>query len=180
MARPKLQIESLYGYTIKDLIELKNTIDSNYSKSILNTVIMRYRGFSNIQITKATGLCNATIISHVRKWNKHGVKSLNDSRGGNRDPKLSPDIVDDLIYVILNKKPMDFEFIGHTWTCALLSLYIKQYYGINVSVSTIWTILKRNNLSYKRAQPKPTKAEKSEQEAFKKNARDNRYFRIFI
>ncbi|SHK41249.1 helix-turn-helix domain-containing protein [Paramaledivibacter caminithermalis] len=162
MGRPKIQIDKLHGYTIEELIELRNTADSKFAIRVLTTVIMRYRGFSNEQINEVTGLCSATIISHVKRWNRLGIKAIVDSRGGNRDPKLSPDIVDDLIYVVLNKKPVDFEFIGHTWTCGLLSLYIKQYYGIDVSVSTIWTILKKNNLSYKRAETKPTKANKAE------------------
>lgn len=43
-----------------------------------------------------------------------GLQSVKEHRGGKTPPKLSPDIVDDLIYVVLNKTPNDFEFIGHT------------------------------------------------------------------
>lgn len=180
MARPKIQVATLHGYTIEELIELKNTTDSKFSIGVLTTVIMRYRGLTNAQINEVTGLSIPTIIAHVKRWNSLGIKAIKDCRGGNRHPRLSPDIVDDLIYVTLNKKPVDFDFIGHTWTCGLLALYIKQTYGIKVSITTIWSILKKNNLSYKRAQPKPTKADEVEQEAFKKNIRNNRYFRAFI
>ncbi|WP_432402248.1 helix-turn-helix domain-containing protein [Wukongibacter sp. M2B1] len=70
--------------------------------------------------------------------------------------------------LLLTKSLRTLIFIGHTWTCALLALYINQTYGIKVSITTIWSILKKNNLSYKRAEPKPTKADEAEQEAFKK------------
>jgi hypothetical protein len=46
--------------------------------------------------------------------------------------------------------------------------YIYQNYGIKCSVEYIRVLLKRSNLSYKRAQRKPTKANKAEQETFKK------------
>ena len=54
-----------------------------------------------------------------------------------------------------------------------------QTYGIEISHVAIWLSLKANNLSYKRAQSKPTKASKSEQETLK-NIRDTEYFRGFI
>ncbi|WP_341274152.1 winged helix-turn-helix domain-containing protein [Clostridium beijerinckii] len=41
-------------------------------------------------------------------------------------------------------------------------------------------LLKRSNLSYKRAQRKPTKADKAEQEVFKKNAMPSLYCRKFF
>lgn len=180
MGRSTTQVTTLHGYTIEGLFDLKDTTESKYTRRVLNTIILRYKGYSNTQIHEITGLSNVTMVSYIKKWNSTGIKAIKDSRGGNHIPKLSPEIVDDLIYVTLNKNPVDFEFIGHTWTCALLALYIKQSYGIDVSVTTIWSILKKNNLSYKRAQPKPTKAYKAEQEAFKKNVRSNEYFRVFI
>lgn len=179
MGRPSLQITTLHGYTIKELVDLKNSTDSKYTRLVLAAVTMRYYGYSNTQITEATGLCKTSIVAHLKNWNKYGIKSTQEVRGGKKPPKLSPDIVDDLIFVVLHKSPVDFEFIGHTWTCNLLSTYVYQFYGIQVSYVTIWNILKANNLSYKRAEAKPTKADKQAQESFKKNLRNTRYFRIF-
>jgi len=179
MGRPALQVTTLHGYTIEELIDLKNSTDSKYSRLSLTAITMRYCGYSNAQIIEATGLCNVAIVAHVKSWNKHGLKSIQETRGGKKPTKLSPDIVDDLINVVLHKSPVDFGFIGHTWTCALLVSYVNQSYGIEVSHVTIWSLLKANNLSYKRAQAKPTKADKAEQEKFKKNLTNTRYFRIF-
>ena len=78
-------------------------------------------------------------------------------------------MIDELISVVLQRTPIEFGFISHTWTCNLLILYIHQTYSIKISIGTIWTILKQHKLSYKGAQAKPTKADKKEQEAFKKN-----------
>ncbi|WP_432402250.1 hypothetical protein [Wukongibacter sp. M2B1] len=69
MARPKIQVDKLHGYTIEELIELKNTTDSKFAMTVLTTVIMRYKGFSNAQINEVTGLSIPTVITHVKRWN---------------------------------------------------------------------------------------------------------------
>ena len=180
MGRPNIQVSTLHGYKLEELIELQNITESAYTRLALQAVTMRYRGYSNDEIIESTGLSKVSIVSHIKKWNLHGLQSVEEHRGGRKPPKLSPDIVDDLIYVTLNKTPNDFEFIGYNWTLALLAEYIKMTYAIEVCYATIWSILKANNLSYKRAQAMPTKANKAEQEAFKKNIRSTRYFRVFI
>ncbi len=180
MGRPSIQVTTLHEYTIEELIDLRNNTECKYSRLALTVITMRYNGYSNAEIIESTGLSKVSIVAHIKNWNSIGIKSVEEHRGGQRQPKLSPDIIDDLIYVVLNKTPIDFEFIGHTWTCALLALYINQTYGIEVSGVTIWSILKANKLSYKRAQAKPTKANKEEQEAFKKNIGNTKYFRVFI
>lgn len=180
MGRPSIQVQNLHGHTIEELIDLKNTTKSHYTRLALTAITMRYLEYTNEQINKVTGLSQVSIVAHVKKWNKLGLKSIEDHRGGNKESKLTPDIIDDLINVVLHKTPENFEFIGHTWTLELLSLYIKQNYGIDISGVSIRTILKSNKISHKRAQPKPTKADKAEQEAFKKNFRDTGFFRVFI
>ncbi len=180
MSRPTTKVNTLHGYEIKELMDLIDSTNSKHTRHVLTTVIMRSRGYSNSQINEVTGLSHVTIASHIKNWNSMGIKSTIDRRGGNRSPSLSPDMEKDLINVVIHKRPTDFEFTGHTWTCALMALYIEQTYGINVSITTIWSTLKKNNLSYKRAMPKPTKADKAEQEAFKKNVRNTRHIRIFI
>lgn len=179
MGRKSFGIERLHGYKIEDLIELKNSIDSKYSRLVLTVVTMRYYGQSNTDIIAATGLSKPSIVNHIKEWNAYGMESIKDNRGGS-ESKLEPEIVDDLIYVAINKSPADFEFTCYNWSCELLSLYIEKTYGIKVSGETIRITLISNNLSYKRAQARPTKANKDEQEAFKKNFRNTRHFRVFI
>ena len=179
MGRKSLAITSLYGYKIKELIDLKNTINSKYSRLVLTVITMRYCGYSNSAIIEATGLSKVSIVSHIKNWNDNGIKAIEDHRGGS-ESKLEPEMVDNLIYVVINKSPIDFNFTRHNWTCELLALYIDTTYGVKVSGETIRLTLISHNLSYKRAQTKPTKADRDEQEAFKKNIRTTRYFRVFI
>ena len=179
MGRKSLGIETLHGYTIEDLVELKNSTNSKYSRLVLTVVTMRYYGQSNSDIIAATGLSKPSIVKHIKEWNTHGIEATKDNRGGS-ESKLEPEMVDDLIYVAINKSPSDFEFTCYNWTCELLSLYIEKTYGVKVSGQIIRVTLHANRLSYKRAQPKPTKADKKEQEDFKKNFRNSGFFRVFI
>jgi hypothetical protein len=61
-----------------------------------------------------------------------------------------------------------------------LAEYINQNYGIKYSDEYIRVLLKKRRLSYKRAQRKPSKADKKEQEVFKKNANPSPYCRKFF
>lgn len=179
MGRTQTKVTSLHGYTFEELIEIKNTTNSKYTALVLTTITMRYKGYSNDQIIETTGLSKVAIISQIKKWNSFGFEAAEDHRGGNKPPTLSPDIVENLLYVIVHKTPADFELPSYSWTLALMASYIKQTYDIDISQSSIRTTLITNNFSYKRAQPMPSKADKIEQENFKKNITSTRLFRVF-
>lgn len=179
MGRPATKIETLHGFKIEELIKLKNDTKSKYMRLVLTAITMRYREFSNEEICKTTQLSRATIFSYINNWNKYGFKSLKDNRGGSL-PKLDAETLDNLIDVATNHSPNEFGFSAFSWTCELLAIYIKQNFDQTISNETVRRILKSNRISYKRAQPKPTKADIEEQERFKKNVRNTTYFRVFI
>lgn len=171
MGRKSLKIESLYGYKIKDLVDLKNTVLSKYSRLVLTVITMRYQGYSNKDIVAATGLSKVSIVKHIKEWNAHGIKIIEDHRGGSESKLEAPEI-DEFIYTVLNKSPVDFGFASHTWTLQLLSLYVHQTFGVKLCLETIRNMLLSHKISYKRAQSRPTKADKREQEEFKKKCRN--------
>lgn len=179
MGRPITKVEGLHGYKIEELIKLKNDSKSKYTRLVLTAITMRYDGYSNYEICKATQLSRATIFSYITNWNKYGFKSLKDNRGGSIS-KLDAETIDNLIDAAINHTPNEFGFSTFTWTCELLKIYVNQNFGEKVSSETIRRILRANKISYKRAQPKPTKANVNEQNEFKKNVKSTTYFRVFI
>lgn len=179
MGRKGIEITSLYGLTIEKLKKMRNSSDDEFARNVLNAVIMRYEGISTVNISKFLLKSKQTIIDYIKRWNSKGLKSLEDKRGGS-EGTFSAEMVDDLINTVLNTHPNDFGFIGNVWTCPLLVEYIYQNYGEKYSKEYIRILLRRNNLSYKRAQRKPTKADKVEQEAFKKNESPSPYSRKFF
>lgn len=44
MPRPTLQISSLHGHTIEELVDLRNNTSSKYSRLVLTVIIMKYHG----------------------------------------------------------------------------------------------------------------------------------------
>lgn len=179
MGRKSIKVTTLHGYKIEELVEVKNSINSKYSRVILTAITMKYCGYSNTEISTATGKSNTTIVSYIKKWNARGIKSIKDHRGDSLG-KLEPQMIEDLINVAVNTSPRDFDFVANTWSCELLALYIEQSYGVKVTGEAIRLHLKSNRVSYKRARPMPTKADKTEQEAFKKSIRTTKHFRILI
>ncbi|MBV7271858.1 winged helix-turn-helix domain-containing protein [Clostridiaceae bacterium UIB06] len=71
-----------------------------------------------------------------------------------------------LIIGSIKSKSSDINTIGHRWTSPLLAEYINQTYGVLYSDETIRRILISENYTFKRAQAKPSKADKAEQEGF--------------
>lgn len=179
MGRPATKVETLHGFKIDELVKIKNNTKSKYTRLVLTAITMRYSGFSNEQICRTTQLSRATIFSYITSWNRYGFKSLKDNRGGSI-PKLDAEAMDNLIDVATNHSPAEFGFTAFSWTCELLSIYVKQNFDLTVSTETVRRTLRKNRISYKRAQPKPTKADIEEQERFKKNVRNTPYFRVFF
>ncbi|MEG0773391.1 winged helix-turn-helix domain-containing protein [Clostridium sp.] len=161
MGRKSFEITSLHGYSIKELVYFKNTTNSNYSRVVLTVVTMRYQGHCNNDIIEATNLSKPPIVRHIKEWKALGMNVAVDNRGGS-ERKLEPEMIDHLVYTATNKSQIECGFTRHTWTCGLLSLYIEMTYGIKISVETVRVLLNSNGLSYKRAQLRPTKADKME------------------
>lgn len=179
MGRKAIEVATLHGYTLEDLVALRNTHESKYARIILTVIIMKYNKSSNQDIIEATQKSGVTIVDYVKRWNKLGIKCLEDHRGGS-EPTFTAEMEDDLIYTMLNRTPNECGFVGHSWTCSLLAKYIENVYGEKYSDEWIRIVLDRRRMSYKKAQPKSTKANPEEQEQFKKNVRNARYFRVFF
>ncbi len=180
MGRKGIEVKSLYNCTIEKLKKMRNSSKEEFARNVLTSVIMRYEGSSTIEISKFLLKSKQTIVDYIKRWNSVGLKALKDGRGSACGGSFTAEMKNDLENAVSNTRPNDFGFIGNVWTCSLLSEYIYQNYGVKYSVEYIRVLLKRNNLSYKRAQRKPTKADKAEQEAFKKNVYPSPYCRKFF
>lgn len=168
MGTKGIEVASLYGFTVEKLKKMRNSSKDEFARDVLNTVIMRFEGSSTKEISTFLLKSKQTVIDYIKRWNSKGLKALEDHRGGS-EGNFSAEMLDDLINTVLQTRPNDFGFIGNVWTCPLLVEYIYQNYGEKYSKEYIRILLKRNNLTYKRAQRKPTKADKVEQKTFLKN-----------
>lgn len=177
MCRKMIEVSTLHGLTIDEVINLSNNSKNKYASLILTIVIMRYNKHSTSEIMRTVGTSKVTVSKHIKMWNKKGIKALEDHRGGS-EGTFTAEMQDDLINTVTNKTPHDCGFVSFNWTCDLLVEYIYQNYGVKYSNEWIRRILHKNQISYKRSQQKPTKADEKEQERFKKNVRNTPYFRV--
>ena len=178
MGRKAMEI-NLHDYTIEELRTLRNKTTDTFARGILTTVILRYEGKGNAYIISDVQKSKPTIVSYIKDWNKRSLESLKDNRGGS-ESSFTAEMRDDLMNTLNNSKPNDHNLIGYRWTSPLLAEYINQTYGVLYSNETIRRILISENYTFKRAQAKPSKADKSEQEGFKKNESAFRYCRGFF
>jgi transposase len=175
MGRKCIEVESLYELTIDDLNELKNRSDSNYTRDLISTVIMRYNGVHPQVIADTLSKCRATVVSYLRNWNEMGIACITDNRGDNIVSAFTDEMMEDVRDVVMHKSPRDVDYDCSRWSCALISRYIEETYGLKYSES--WVRLLFNNLgfTYKRGVYKPTLANPELQESFKKNVRTTGY-----
>jgi transposase len=178
MGRTAMKID-LHGYSIEELISLRNKTKDTFACGILTTVILRYQGKDNRYIISNVQKSKPTIVSYIKDWNKRGLDSLKDNRGGYESP-FTVEMRLDLINTLNKSKPNDHNLIGYRWTCPLLAEYINQRYGVLYSDETIRRILKSENYTFKRAQAKPSKANEAEKEGFKKNDTAFEHCRRFL
>ncbi|MDF2596953.1 MAG: hypothetical protein K0R69_3294 [Clostridia bacterium] len=65
MGRKSCEVTTLHGFKIEELVELKDDTNNRFSRLVLTIITMKHYGYSNIEIKKATGLSNPTIVKHV-------------------------------------------------------------------------------------------------------------------
>ncbi|MCG8499997.1 MAG: winged helix-turn-helix domain-containing protein [Firmicutes bacterium] len=169
MGRKMLEVKSLYELTIDDLNLIASNANSNYTSDVVKAIIMRYNDVPMQVIANTLGKCRATVISYINAWNKLGVASIVDQRGGSVPDALTDDIVEDIRDVITTKKPSDFDYECNKWSCALLTRYIEENYGKKYSDEWVRLLLKKLGFTYKRGVFKPSLANPELQESFKKN-----------
>ena len=169
MGRKCIMVESLFELTIDDLNEFKNRSASNYTKDVISAVIMRYNGIHPQIIADTLSKSRATILSYLRNWNEMGVASIADNRGDNFVSNFTDEMMEDVRDIVIYKSPRDFDYDCSRWSCALISRYVEETYGLKYSESWVRLLFNSLGFTYKRGVYKPTLANPELQESFKKN-----------
>ena len=119
MARKCVEVKTLHGYTIEKLIDLEKKVKSDYLKSLIRAVIMRYKGIHTSVVAKTIGKSVASVIIYINRWNKSGIDAVADVRGGSVS-KSTNKMLNDLKDTVINKDPRQFEFTAATWNTHML------------------------------------------------------------
>jgi transposase len=169
MGRKMLEVKTLYGLSIDNLMEIANNAQNSYTRNLARTVIMRHNGCDNKIIINTLGKSHATITSYINKWNTLGPEALIDQRGDNVPSSLTDEMVNDIRNIVTNTVPSDFGYEQNKWNCVILTRYVEDKYGKTYSDTWLRQTLKNLDFTYKRGVYKPTLANPDLQESFKKN-----------
>ena len=169
MGRNLVEVKTLHGLTVEELITLEEQQSKKSIKSLLRTVIMRYKGIHTAEIQSILGKSRPMITAYINRWNQFGIDALVDNRGGSKS-SFTDEMVEDLRHTVLNKNPRDFGFLSSTWDTHMLAQYIDTTFGAKYSSEWIRQMLIKLGFSYKRGQYMPTKGDPVLQEGFKKNS----------
>jgi transposase len=141
---------------------------SNYTHDVLLAVMMCYKGINTAYIMSTLNKSRPTITGYINNWNEN-PSSIMDNRGGNVQSKITMEMIENILTIIMQKTPSDFEYPQATWNSEILVRYISDTYGLKYSSSWIRKILGGLGFSYKRGVYKQTKADPELQNGFKKN-----------
>lgn len=169
MGRKNIKVESLYGLTVEDLNKISNASKSNYTKTLIQAVIMRYNEIPTMTIVKTLSKSKPTVVGYINKWNSLGIASIADQRGGNVESKITEEIAEDVRSIVTSQSPHDFGYEQNRWSTTLIAKYIEDKYGPKYSKVWISKLLKNLGFSYKRGIYKPTLGDPELQDSFKKN-----------
>jgi transposase len=168
MARKCIEV-NLQGFTIELLQLLADEIDNNYSRIVLQTIIMRAKDITPKQIASILGKSHPTITTYIHRWNEDPLKAIKDERGNNIPSELTDEIMLNVTTVIMNESPSTFGYEKSRWDSRLISQYIEDKYGKKFGFKWITKLLKNQGFSYKRGMYTPTKGDPELQAQFKKN-----------
>ena len=103
------------------------------------------RGERVSQLSEKFGVCQATIRSYIHAYNEGGLQQLRPKKSPGRPPKIGHWSKEDWD-TILRQTPNQYEKLeteSRQWSLHLLSLYIKRYHDIDVSLSGVYRCLRK-------------------------------------
>ncbi len=110
-------------------------------------------------VAKSIGYSYDAVLGWLRRYRAEGLPGLKDKEGRGRKCQISEEEINEL---------RELARKGDLATLQKSRILIESKYDVNYSVSGLWRLFKRIDLSWKVPRPKHIKGDPDEQEAFKK------------
>ena len=147
--------------------DFKNLKEGKLAKKLL--AIINYSRLPSPELSKIFKVSTKTILNWIKKYKKEGLEGLKDKRGGNYPPKLESAKWEEFLSYVIEGKDFDGKEIN--WTLKKMVKALEIRYGVKISEEGVRLRLKKSNVVLRRPRRRHYKANKSEQESFKKNGR---------
>ncbi len=129
-------------------------------------VIIAFGDFSSEEVAKVLKVSRRSIFRWVNGFREEGINGLMEKSKGHYKSKLTVDQKKQIKKWISNG---DYKGEKVHWTLEKLRMAVHREFGIVISTTSLWRNLRRMGLVIKSPRPIHYKADKQEQEDFKKS-----------
>ena len=134
-------------------------------KERLTAVHMYINGMIQSEVAKALGRNRGFVIRAVKNYFKEGIEGLSEQRGGDRRSELTVEQREELAYIINNTYPIN----AKGWDGKIIVDLIEHRYGVSYHRESVYHILRKLNISYKKAKKADPKKSEQKIEEWKKD-----------
>jgi len=152
--RSRYKITEEIKTEVKELLKEEKRV---VVKERLTAVHMYINGMIQSEVAKALGRNRGFVGTAVKNYFRGGIEALKEQRGGDRRSELTIEQREELAYIINNSYPIN----AKGWDGKIIVDLIEHKYGVLYSRESVYHILKKLNISYKKAKKvDPKKSEK--------------------
>lgn len=120
------------------------------------------------RIAKRLRVTERTVYNWINTWNKEGPDGLIIKKSSGHPPILNPEEQEEFIEDVL-RHPREVGYDFSSWTLKAMAEHMKQKFGRSMSLSGIFRLLKRHNITLLVPRPLPAKGDEKK----KRNSRPN-------
>jgi len=153
------ELEILKHISYQDLQKLYNHAPTAALAKKYLAILQIYIGKSVPDAAWHVRASNAIVRKWVHAWNEFGPEGLKPKPRPRRAAKLTQEQRERFIAVVLGS-PKEVGIECSEWTLKTMAGFIQKEYGIEMSLSGISRMLRREELSRKVPRPMPRKADK--------------------
>ena len=110
---------------------------------------LRKKGWKVNKIAEAFGLNHGSVSHWFTKAGRNGRDSLRSKKAKGKEPKINPK---ERMQIIewAKEDAREFGFSNPLWTCKQIKILIKKKFDKNLSISNVWELLRKANLTPKK------------------------------
>lgn len=163
MARPKEVMNVALAQEAKQA--LKDIPDHQISLRLQAIISCEHHPIS--LVSNIFGTTRQTVWRWIKRFAVKGISGLKDEAKGHRTSKLTKDQCHQVAQWLNEGRDSQGNHIH--WTLNKLAVALKNEFGITLSQTPLWRLVRQLGFKQKVPRPYHAKADKREQESFKKN-----------
>ena len=151
---PLEELKTLYKKTKKNKLARKYL-----------AIIKLYEGKSSQMVAEELFVTPQIVRKWIHRWNEQGPAGLEDIPQSGRPPFLTDEEQAELVRDVL-KSPRELGFDYSNWMLKLIIEHVKRKWGVEMTLSGVWRVLKRYKITRLVPRPLPAKADPQKNKSF--------------